>query len=375
MDTQTFVHTLLQYSPYAILGSVSIASIVLVWKSAGHIQQSLSKAVSAAGHIQIKSFLEKHFSFFHLMVIVCMLASMIHGSHLFSTVNDIPIVNVLLAAVLDIGIWILMDACIKLKRQGKHFRSFSLLVPIAVLCTVSFIANLVYNIQFHSAADFSNIDTQYVPFLEYLQSCPPLVIVVITIVANVVTKKDIPETEIDLQQQLDQKSKEKLARLEHRLKLKHDKQALQAKYTGSGVSAQSLAWSFLGFKKYKVVTPAAANTDITRLEETVQKISVAIVHLQQQITVHVKEEPREEVRQLPTPASIEAPAAVIEEPVTIPQDSDNAHMQRDTDKLDLSQLKPIDPEPVATTDTPAELPAVIPAAEPSVYRRKKKSTV
>jgi hypothetical protein len=295
MNTDTLYSELSQYS---LIAAVALVTLTLLIYCVFHMDKFIAglgnmfKAVGTAV-VDTAKYLHKNYTgiknvivkalgtrtaFFHFGVLVCMTASVVHGSHLFINKDNVQALNYLLAATFDIGIWFLMQSTIYLKRQGKNAASYFLMIIIIVLCGFSFAANLIYSVQNFEPSAFSQIDASFVPAIEVLQACPPLVIVTLTLVAGIFTKKDLSVEEVSLQQRLEARNQRKLDRLEYRLKLKASRKTLKVQYANmiaqadadaaqvaQGVqvtevpTAATLAWSFFGvIKKYDTVMLAEA---------------------------------------------------------------------------------------------------------------------
>ena len=270
---------IMQWLPIGLLltfsGVLTVTSVILVVKNYRQVLTGTGKAfivvgqaiavISKAIHANYRSFVDfarskllTRGAFFRYAILVCMMMSVVHGSHLFTTQNNISALDFALAATFDIGTWVLMEAMISTRKRGYLGASIGILVSIVIVSSISFLANLAFNAHYYDPSQFSGfdlsgygLDTKAV--LIGAQSSPPLIIILMTLVAETFIKADIKE-EVTYAQRIWARHQRKIDREEAKLRLASERIKLQQQYkTLSPVKREIRvpAWSFLGFTVYQ----------------------------------------------------------------------------------------------------------------------------
>lgn len=244
----------------------------------------------------IKTKLLTRSAYFRYGILVCMVVSVIHGSHLFATKENITILNYLEIAVFDIGTYALVEGLISTRKKGYFVASLLILVAIVAINGISFIANLAYNVHYFDSTQFSDINIfsttiSAKDFFPFLQSTPPLIIIVMCFVAELFLQTENEEEAKTFKDRLRNRKQRQIDKLDVELDIKKQRRDLIAKYKPEEKAVQvvekqqqalPVAWSFLGIVKgYQRVT-AVQDVDTTKqITEAIQKMSVSIVHLEQ----------------------------------------------------------------------------------------------
>ena len=305
---------IMQWLPVGLLlvfsGVLTVTSVILVVKNYQQVLAGAGKAFMAVGqaiaaickaiHANYKSFVDfarskllTRGAFFRYAILVCMMMSVVHGSHLFTTQNNISALDLALAATFDIGTWVLMEAMISTRKRGYLGASIGILVSIVIVSSISFLANLAFNAHYYDPSQFSGfdlsgygLDTKAV--LIGAQSSPPLIIILMTLVAETFIKADIKE-EVTYAQRIWARHQRKIDREEAKLRLASERIKLQQQYKTLKPGKREIrvpAWSFLGLTVYQKQQLSAMPemTEIVNLQKIVEELRVDI-HRQQEETV------------------------------------------------------------------------------------------
>jgi hypothetical protein len=117
---------------------------LLLWLTVTYRVQ-IGKAIGATANALYKNYtsiikyarekLLTRSAYFRYGILVCMVVSIIHGSHLFATQENIPILNYLEIAVFDIGTYALVEGLISTRKKGYVLASICILLTI-LQCTL-----------------------------------------------------------------------------------------------------------------------------------------------------------------------------------------------------------------------------------------------
>lgn len=226
-------------------------------------------------------------TFFRIGVLACLVVSVWHGTHLFQTSNTTAFLgvdtSVLIAGTIDLGLWFLIDAMITTRKRGETGFSTTILVGIILLCFLSFVANYTYNERFYSPDFFKGVEFLNRQGVTLLQSSPPLIIIFMSVVGEVFVRPNDEEA-LDYRTVLEDKYMRKVYKLEARLKAQQREREILAQYTVEEDKhiprlVQPVKWSFLWFKVYDV----PMQQTVIPQDDNLQKLSVAIIHLEQKI--------------------------------------------------------------------------------------------
>lgn len=222
--------------------------------------------------------------FYRLAIVAVLITSIIHGSHLFTTSQQYRIwfidTNILVSSVIDLSIWVLIEAQIKEIKRARYLKSFFILFGVMLLSGLSFIGNYSFNAHYYQSTVFTGVQFLDANILPIVQSCPPLIVILLSTVAEVFVK---PEEiiELDYKQRLLNKYMRKVDKKEAKLIALSKMQQIEQTYNTSYETTyiQPVKWSFLGLKFYD--SPMLPHAH--ELTDTLQKMSVSIVHLEQNI--------------------------------------------------------------------------------------------
>lgn len=279
---------------------------VVVGKAIGVGIQSIATAIATLFRVIwknytgiltfIKTKLFTRAAYFRGAVLACMVISISHGAHLFSTSQNATVLglldmNTLLSATIDIGIWVLIEGMISTRKRGYVGASFGILVGIVGLCVLSFVANLTFNQHYYEASLFSGVNASVMPYVTLLQSSPPIIIIFMSMVAELFVKADVVE-EVTYKSRLQKKYQHHVDKLEAKLSAEKMIADTRNKYSTKLVQEEKLTpqiavqqpvkWSLFGLLKVYETTPATPTLQ-PEIIDTLQKITVTIVSVQQTI--------------------------------------------------------------------------------------------
>lgn len=223
-------------------------------------------------------------TYFRAAILVCMIVSIGHGSHLFATKENTPWLQFALAGTIDVGIWVLIEALIALRKRGYLLASISVLCGIIVLSVLSYAANFVYNQHFYDSSQFSAVPVWFLQYVPFIQSCPPLIIAFMSTVAEVFVK---PDNYSDLEKnsykdRIKALYTRKNDRLEAKLEAKKNRHELLKRY--SVINNRQVSWSFLGVVK-GYHSQQLDQEAVKKMEDQENKITVLTTRVEELVTL------------------------------------------------------------------------------------------
>lgn len=186
-----------------IVFSLAFLVWLILWRQA--IVDAVAKVFTDLG-----AFVFNWKFFFWLVNVICMVFSAQNAGYFFGLYEPIGIA---LAFVLDLMIITFTQAMLAAKTQGDDKRSKQILGFIFLCAFLSTVGNLVHNLQVQSTITDKINHVWFYAYLPYVGSCVPLLLVLLALVADLVTKANLDHLDVE---EYEEQEKKRVSLLEKR---------------------------------------------------------------------------------------------------------------------------------------------------------------